>query len=230
MMALQIRPGFLQEVNELLRDLQLPWIVIKSVDPDGDCFFHAVYAQLQKPEIRRFTHPRALGCRSSLHLRMCVVDWARRQPFLKDVEGFKVINNWNKYLDDMRKPGEWADQHIICLTAMFLGKNILLATDTNTKERPWHPIELEEDGPYTHPPITLGYLRQRHFEPIVRKPTNQDECMSCGWRGPSLRGHIARTRKGCKLFYTAQMLDEISGQGEGAHADSEQGQEQVIHQ
>ena len=120
-MAWQIQPTFLREVNELLRELQLPWRCIMSVNPDGDCFFHAVYAQMQMPGMS--THTRALGCRSSQDLRESVVDWARRQPALKDVEGFKVIKNWNKYLEDMRKKGEWADQHIICLTAMFLGKN-----------------------------------------------------------------------------------------------------------
>ena len=117
----------------------------------------------------------------------------------KNIEGFKVIKNWDKYLHDMRKKGEWADQHIICLTAMFLGKNILLATDTNTKERPWHPIELPGNGPFKYPPITLGYLRQRHFEPIVRKAKNDDECLGCGWKGKSLRGHVVQSRKSCRL-------------------------------
>ena len=224
-MAWQIQPGFMREVNEVLRNLQLPWHCIRPVEPDGDCFFHGVYAQMQMPGMS--THPRALGCRSSQDLRESVVDWARRQPALKDVEGFKVIKNWNKYLEDMRKKGEWADQHIICLTAMFLGKHILLATDTCTKERPWHRIELHEDGPYACPPITLGYLRQRHFEPIVRKSKHHDECLACGWKGASLRGHIARTRKGCKVFYTAQMFEEISGQGQQAQASSEQGHKEV---
>ena len=223
-MALQVQPGFLHEVNNLLKDLQLPWIVTKSVNPDGDCFFHAVFAQMQIPKIRRHTHPRALQCKSSLQLRESVVDWARRQTFLKDVEGFKVIGNWDKYLQEMRESGKWADTHIICLTAMFLGKTIMLATDDNTRERPWHPIELEEDGPYTHPPVTLGYLRQRHFEPIVRKAKTQNECESCGWKGPSLRGHIALTRKGCKLFYTAEMLQDIDEQDHGSQAPQERGQ------
>ena len=212
-MAWQIQPNFMREVNQLLQELQLPWRVIKSVKPDGDCFFHAVFAQIQDPSIRLFTHPRALVCKSSLELRVCVVDWAKRQTHLKDVEGFKVIPNWNKYLEDMRKTGKWADQHIICITAMFLGKNILLATDTSTKERPWHPIEVAEDGPYTHPPITLGYLRERHFEPIVRNPkTEEEECQGCEWKGTSLRGHLVRTRKNCKFFNVAQTSKAISAE------------------
>ena len=212
-MPWQIERSFMQEVNDLLRELKLPWHCIKSVKPDGDCFFHAVFAQLQIKEIIEKTHPRALGCRSSLELRQRVVDWAKSQPDLKNVEGFKVIKDWNKYLQDMRQQGKWADQHIICLTAMFMGKNILLATDENTKERPWNPIELSEDGPFTHPPITLGHLNQRHFEPIVRRQMD-DECLGCGWTGSSLRGHISRTRKNCKLFYNAEMLENItSGRG-----------------
>ena len=179
---------------------------------------------MQHEEIIQRTHPRAVGCQSSLELRQCVVDWARSQPALRNFEGFKMIPDWNKYLQDMRKTGKWADQHIICITAMFLGKNILLATDESTEERPWHPIELSEDGPYTHPPITLGYLRQRHFEPIVRMQMH-DECLGCGWTGSSLRGHIVRTMKKCKLFYDAQMLETISA-GQGPRS-AVQGQEQV---
>ena len=225
-MEWQIRPSFMQEVNDLLEYLGLPWHCIGSVKPDGDCFFHAVIAQLQDQDILVKTHPRARRCKSSLELREAVVDWARSNPTLRDVEGFKVIKNWDKYLSDMRKSGEWADQHIICLTAMFMGKNILLATDTCTKERPWHPIELSEEGPFTHPPITLGYLRQRHFEPIVRKPNNISECLGCGWsRGKTLRGHIAQSRKNCKFFYDAEALDNLSRQRHGAATESEDTQQ-----
>lgn len=211
-MAWQIQPNFMREVNDLLQFLQLPWHCTCPVKPDGDCFFHGVFAQLQSPEMFEKIHPRARNCKSSLEIRQCVVDWAKANPAFKNIEGFKVIKNWDKYLDDMRKKGEWADQHIICLTAMFLGKNILLATDTNTKERPWNPIELPGDGPFRYPPITLGYLGQRHFEPIVRKTKSGDECLGCGWKGKSLRGHVVQSRKNCRLFYSAEAVEELSRQ------------------
>ena len=230
-MAWQIRHNFMQEVNNLLRDLQLPWRCVESVEPDGDCFFHAVFVQLKKPKIASSTHPRALGCRSSLELRECVIDWSRRQSGLKDIEGFKLIPDWDKYLDNMRKTGTWADQHIICLTAMFLGKNIILATDTCTKERPWHPIELPDESIYTHPPVTLGYLGERHFEPIVRNVMDADECLGCGWhQGSSLRGHITRTKRLCRVFYNSTMMNEIyRGKGPKTQAHTVQEQDQVRH-
>ena len=218
-MALQVHPDFRREVNDLLVQLKLPFLCRDSVKPDGDCFFHSVFYEMQIPEIHLTLSEDAQRVRSSLQLRKEVVDFTISNPLLETLDVFEDAKKlrgqeWNKYLREMRQSGKWADEFIICMTALFLGKDILLATNTNTPDRPFNPIELAEDGPFTSsiPPITLGHLNDRHFDPIIRKPVEANECLGCGWKGLSLRIHLGRTKKPCKLFYDVQLLQTEASQ------------------
>ena len=213
-MALQVNPDFKREVNALLQHLKIPFLCQDSVEPDGDCFFHSVFYEMQIPEIRRKLPPRALRVRSSIQLREDVVDFAWTDPLVQSLDVFEDAKklrgkDFDSYLAEMRLPRvQWADEFMICMTALFVGKDILLATSTNTPEQPFNPVELAKDGPFTSsiPPITLGHLNDRHFDPIIRKPKEENECLGCGWKGVSLRIHLGRTKKPCRLFYDEELM------------------------
>ena len=234
-MALQVDPDFRKEVNDLLDYLKLPFLCLDSVKPDGDCFFHAVFYEMQIPEIQRTLSQRARRVRSSIQLREDVVDFTRTNPLLQTLDVFEDAKKlrgreWNSYLHDMRLSGKcWADEFIICMTALFVGKDILLATNTNTPDRPFNPVELAADGPFTStiPPITLGHLNQRHFDPIIRKPKEANECLGCGWKGVSLRIHLGRTKKPCKLFYDVELLSAEASKKEKARKSEWQKENRV---
>ena len=225
-MAFQVDPDFKKEVNDLLDHLKLPFLCRESVEPDGDCFFHSVFYEMQIPGIQQTLSEEARRVTSSLQLRKEVVDFTRTNPLLQTLDVFEDAKKlrgqeWNSYLHEMRQSGKWADEFIICMTALFVGKDILLATNTNTPDRPFNPIELAADGPFnsTIPPITLGHLNQRHFDPIERKPNEANECLGCGWKGVSLRIHLGRTKKPCKLFYDIQLLQAEASKKAKAQKD-----------
>ena len=102
-----------------------------------------------------------------------------------------------------------ADKLIICITAMFLGKNIFLASDSSTKEHPWIPIILDNyfEG---LPPITLACLNKSSFVPLVRKPRENNDCMGCGWRGTSMGDHFLQSTKYCGSFQDQQTLSHTT--------------------
>ena len=104
---------------------------------------------------------------------------------------------WSDYLRKMRQDREWADELVVRSTAYFLGKDIILATQTHGRPDSWnHIIGRDKVWPFPikTPPLTFGYLHERHFEPIHRKPmTSQYECRGCVFTGESLKNHITQT-------------------------------------
>ena len=98
---------------------------------------------------------------------------------------------WSDYLRKMRQDREWADELVVRSTAYFLGKDIILATQTHGRPDSWNPIIGRDKVwpfPIKTPPLTFGYLHERHFEPIHRKPmTSANECRGCNFIGESLK-------------------------------------------
>ena len=116
---------------------------------------------------------------------------------------------WSDYLRKMRQDREWADELVVRSTAYFLGKDIILATQTHGRPDSWNPIIGRDKVwpfPIRTPPLTFGYLHERHFEPIRRKPmTSANECRGCNFREESLKEHITQTIP-CQLFYSVDEL------------------------
>ena len=213
-MAKHIQSTFMQDVNNLLQDLELPWDCSKSEEPDGDSFFNGVFSQLQYRDIKARTHSRAKYLRSGQDLRQRVTNWARKKPdLILDViqmADIKPMENLDSYLNHMKKKGVRADRFIIYMTAMFLGKNLFLTSESCTKEQPWNPIILDKEEWILDPPITLACLNQRDFEPLVRKTREDNECLGCGWRGISVGDHFLESTKFCAFFQDSKTLSHIN--------------------
>ena len=209
-MAKHIQPNFLRDVNNLLTDLELPWDCSSSEEPDGNSFFNGVFSQLQNRDIKARSHFRAKYLKSGQDLRESVTHWAKKKPDLMldvlQMEDIKPMENLDSYLNHMKKNGVGADRFIICMTAMFLGKNIFLTSESCTKEHPWNPIILDKEECVLDPPITLACLNQRKFQSLLRKPRENDECMGCGWRGMSVGDHFLESTKYCAFFQDTKTL------------------------
>ena len=115
--------------------------------------------------------------------------------------------SWEAYLARIRTHYKDADDLAVWCMALFLGKDILQVSETSREEDGWWTSQFCKDwpSPPTTPPLTIGYLNQRHFMALRRKPpiTGDSQCEGCDWTG-SKRGlgmHIGKTKKLCKQFY-----------------------------
>lgn len=184
-------------INHVLRDiLAVNYCCYETVPGDGSCFFHAViYQILRSAEIRGSLHGRAQHVEDSLTLREEVVDFIATDPNIRQNPVFDAavrnllprdVRNLDEYLSKMRNPGYYVDDLAITMTAMYLGKDILLASDQNNMQHPFTHINVS--GGDQHP-IILAYIpgtrggevEEGHFEPIEPKHAEA--------RPPSKRPH-----------------------------------------
>ena len=213
---------FIPEVKCLLRRLMLPFECHRITTADGNCFFHGLIDQFRRPGVKETLSLRVAGITDYVTLRHDVLKFMQYDKDLQAVEGFITQKNnilqtgktWKSYLSEMRQNGKDADEFLIWCTALFVGKDIMLASDSpqSTKETPWtkNPGTVE-DSIFTssYPPLTLAYLTQRHFQSIESWPPEENRCIGCGWKGSRIRAHISHPnnqKKHCKIFYD---IDEL---------------------
>ena len=205
---------FQAEVNKFLALRNVPFRCVVSVKPDGNCFFRAICWQMDKDDVRITLATRARKINHHLALRRAAVrfmEWDEVLPTLDTFQEYKMAidegEGWLKYLHRIKEYGEWADDCIIWCTALFLGKDILSAGDTNDERTPWTIYPGHRPGTTFRsslPPLTVAYLSQRHYEPIERQMKNQEnECMGCASTGKSIVAHLCHktNTKLCKTFY-----------------------------
>ena len=172
------------------------------------------------PEVRESLTQRSKRIKGHLALRRGAVRFLQYNKALHELDSFqenkKIIERkegWLNYLKRMKQDGEWADDFIIWCTALFLGKNILSAGDTNGKDAPWTLVPGYRDNTVfesTLPPLTVAYLSQRHYEPIESQTNEPLECLGCGMRvKQSILRHLsnkATDKKLCTLFYDKESI------------------------
>ena len=235
-MAFNIQHGpalhdFQAEINYHLRQAGLSMECGRGAEPDGDCFYDSVIAVLEDRAIRRNIAKRAKNIHTIQDLRKAVAHFMDTSKELRSVPLFKAyqvaLNNepeskglsWKQYLNEVAFTKRYADQLVIMCTAVFLGKDIFIAnfpTKSTLFLKPWDKISGQPEGwtePVTAPPLIIGYLRERHFEPLREIPSTSGEqaCRGCGWKGASLIIHLTSaetaTTEKCELFYDMQALE-----------------------
>ena len=220
---------FVGEMNRLVRSKDVPWIVMEDVVADGNCWYHTVIVLLNDPQINQKINGRARGITSIQEYRFKLAHFMETDPMLHANQAFILQRDitlanenlsWEAYLARVRTPYKDADELVTLCTALFVGKNIMQVSYTNTPERPWSHVAGPAEGwpAATAPPLTIGYLNQRHYMPLRREPSNTDEsqCAACKYSGSNLKIHLETSAKNCKYFYelsTPQLSQPLGADG-----------------
>ena len=194
---------FQAEINNYLHSEGLPLRCGRRVETNGHCYYDSILALFEDGLIRQALPERAQGIFTVPYFRRRLVTFiktnkelqkvpmfiAYKEAVLKEKENRKFNGNWDRYLYEVATTEKWADQLTIFCTALFINKNIFLAkfphaTDTfyTFGKKPWDLISGKPEGwtdEVTSPPLILGYLRERHFEPLTDRdmPSPRQGCL-----------------------------------------------------
>ena len=207
------------EMNKVLCNNGVPFICRRVVAAYEDSFFDSVLALLEDEEIADKISGWAKGHTSIAALRKALAHFMISNSTLHTLESFilqRVITlkkenlSWQAYLYKVSTSKD-ADDLIFLSMAHFLGKDIMLITENSTKKDPWRRIEGQTKGwtlPVTTPPLTIGFLKQGHYEALKRTPPSTDDtqCPGCSWSGSRLGSHLSMTTKQCKFFCDLQYV------------------------
>ncbi len=201
--------SFLPAVSSIIERQKIPFHYITPTPADGNCFFHAVVDQLQRPDVLGTVQTTISACQTHTLLRKNVIAFIKSNAAFRHSEQFEALQvaalqqtgcvSLSIYLQQMSLEGSWADTLMIQSTASFLCKDISLAIDTRPTGKPW---ETFFGGPnFTRgraPTLTLAHLDQSHFQSLHPLP-EQMSCRGCGKQVKNLH-HISR-KSDCKAFY-----------------------------
>ena len=223
----------LREVQTIIDRSRIPFICGPPTPGDGSCFFHAVMDQISLPRVRDTLPQRAANIYDYRALRNRCHEFMANCWVLHQDEGFKLLKSgveetesWEAYLKRMLNTATYADTLFTWCTAVFLGKTIMLASDSEltTPRHPWTPVEGSCEGTdfqSSRPPLTLGYLADRHYQSIRVTNASRQQCRGCYYNGDSLRKHLMSPSvqaRGCRNFYDLNNLFD-DGENQGREND-----------
>ena len=181
------------EMNRLIRSKGIPYVVLKDVVADGNCWYHTIVVFLNDSYFNRGINARARGITSIMEFRFKLAHFMETDPTLhaspafilqRDVTLANENLSWEAYLARVRTQYKDADELVTLCTALFIGKNIMQVSNTNTPEHPWShiagPDPAESWPAATAPDLTIGYLNMRHYMPLRKEPstTHESQCVA----------------------------------------------------
>ena len=221
---------------ESVRQNKLPFKVIVETPALGDCFFEAVFDQIQNnPAIQATVSADALACQSAMELRQRYINFFRiksvelhqndmfvaaKTAYIFDDEVVRRLNLWNRSeaerwelcLREMSQPRCWARDVFIHLMPSYLQKNLCIANSSYTNY--WlHLVPLLGRSVTTGGPLTLASHTNQHFQSI--HPICQDgppfRCKACGKANiVRIRQHLSASKSQCQMLYDMEKLNEES--------------------
>ncbi|XP_062499957.1 uncharacterized protein LOC134177210 isoform X2 [Corticium candelabrum] len=128
---------------------------------DGNCLFHAVLDQLKRVKSEK------PYCHSEL--RALAISCLRDHQFV-DINGKKlnlsqyVSKDWDQYLSDMEKDGEWGDHLVVMALTTVLSHNILIVSSVDGASNHF-TVTVEPNGHVASNdvPLLLGHYAENHF-------------------------------------------------------------------
>ena len=168
-----------KDIEDILIRFDLPFVIKEPTQGDGNCFFRAVVNQIQRNDVIIDIPSQMIS--SHILLRNAVVDFVSYNYELNTSEEFQIAKidycqkyqlagepierTWERKLADMRKNGTWAEDLFVVCTAMFLKNDILITSNSQTKENPWNIIEGKKSNIFSSP-LTLAYIENQHFRSL----------------------------------------------------------------
>ena len=175
-----------QQIEEIIRQTELPFKLDETTIGDGNCFPRAVLQQSQRNLVKNYLRNRQVNLRTYMELKKNVCQFMLKESNVPMLREFKVrfearqgearlrgehAHTWNEYWMTMAKDGEWVDAVFVQATAWYLYSDIhLIPTATATKEKPFFTI----NGNYTFetascpgPALLLGYNSNLHYQSVL---------------------------------------------------------------
>ena len=175
-----------QQIEETIRQTELPFKMDEITIGDGNCFTRAVLQQCQRNPVKNYLRSRQLNFVNYMELKMNVCQFMLKENNVPMVREFKVrfearqeearlrgehAHTWSQYWMTMAMDGEWVDAVFVQATAWYLYSDIhLIPTATATKENPFFTIK----GNYTFdtascpgPALLLGYNSNLHYQSVL---------------------------------------------------------------
>lgn len=175
-----------QQIEEIIRQTELPFKLDEITIGDGNCFPRAVLQQCQRNLVKNYLRNRQVNLRTYMELKKNVCQFMLKESNVPMLREFKVrfearqgearlrgehAHTWNQYWMTMAKDGEWVDAVFVQATAWYLYSDIhLIPTATATKEKPFFTI----NGNYTFetascpgPALLLGYNSNLHYQSVL---------------------------------------------------------------
>ena len=178
--------NYLSQVNFLIKKHNVPYICKSTTPADGNCFFHAIVDQCNRPEIYQKLDCNILPyCQSHISLRTAIVNYMQEKKHT--IENFDILqkfaledSNFKKmsdYLQYMGQVGTWADTLTIHATSCFLRRNICLLLNTAPIGNPWQTFSSELCNS-NFVPLTIAHINREHFQSIHPVPSSNDSTSS----------------------------------------------------
>ena len=163
-----------QQIMVGVRRAGLP-LKLDAITPgDDNCFFHAVFAQCQRPSVAQELSGEP-PIRGNHDLRLKISRFARNSR-LPIIQSFKKLYkeshpsvSWDAFWKRMAKDREWADAIVLQGAAWYLHHDIHVVMASATEKKPLCTFSgswVTEGAPCDKTPLLLGYLNDLHYQSL----------------------------------------------------------------
>ena len=163
-----------------VRRAGLPLKLDKITPGDDNCFFHAVFAQCQRPSVAQELSGEPV-IRDNHDLRLKIARFARNsrlpliQSFKKRYEESHPADSWDGFWKTMAEDRVWADAITLQGAAWYLHHDIHVVMASATEKKPLCTFSgswVTEGARCDKTPLLLGYLNDLHYQSLL--PCEED--------------------------------------------------------
>ena len=169
--------GMARQIMVGVRRAGLPLKLDEITPGDGNCFFHAAFAQCQRPSLAE----ELLGepaIRNNHDLRLKISRFARRsrlpiiQRFMSLFQESHPTESWDAFWKNMENDRVWADAIVLQVAAWFFHHDIHVVMASATEKRPLCTFSgswVTDGAPCDKTPLLLGYLNDLHYQSLLHE-------------------------------------------------------------
>ena len=189
--------GASQSLEEILIMLELlgpaiqghqPPLMLDELTPGlGDCFCEGIVQQCRRPPIKLYLQSRGITINDMMQLKAKVAQFVDTNRMIKKMRDLRINfelsqqnlleheglqpRTWEKYWDDMKRSGPWADDTFVQCTAWYL--NVKLRIISVRMEETERSRIVVIDGDFSSPPgetrpvMYLGYIVNHHYQSML---------------------------------------------------------------
>ena len=221
--------SFMDLMQKTVFHHKIPYWNERETVGDGNCFYNAIIDQIENnPGVYDTLSDNAKQCSTPSEFRAAVISFIASWPqVLSQQETLTIwresglgegIIDWESYLHQQGKDGEYADDMVIHCTATFLAKDIYVTTQQNPSI--WRHINSHAGTKGT--PITLANTQssekdaqgqfkvgREHFQSLIptAKIGDTEACRKCAQQGiKRLKTHLNNSKKNCGDMYDFALL------------------------